>query len=313
MKKKLSFILAALVLLPALNAGAQTLVNSPLMGEARDAKIFERLGIFASLNFGFTPYTMTFENKIIEEALAGGQSSGYSSEATYVERKQRMYTLGAIFGVSMELVKKLEVTAGIGAYYINLEDTDTAYADYTFDLIPSPGFASFVGISWEPALSDHISFVLGLQVSYLSAFGLSGFEYDEHITYSNRDQSLIVTQDTTDMKMHLFYIQPHLGFEWRPVSSFVANSFGLYYSATLSAASMRVVTRQFTSDYTDLTGFVTDNGDRSSRTVDLWVKPIQPLGAYYGWYFIIPHSGTLGLEFQLGNRWNVAFSYQYEF
>lgn len=311
MRKKFLILMGIVVYLFTANVSAQTLVTSPLMGEKKGERIFERLGVFATTNFGFSSYTMTFENAFAHEELAGGEVTGYESDATYVERKQRMYTLGAIFGVSLELVKNLHVTGGIGGYYIDLEDKDTSYSEYTFDLIPSPGFAAFFGLSWQPQLSDHVSFVLGVQGSYLSTYGLSGYTFDEQTASLDGNTSSEVDNNTTDVDLHLFYIQPHLGFEWRPVNSWLANSFGVYYSAVLSVAQMTVERKTYRSDQID--GAITENGALSSRKVDLWVKPIQPLGAYYGWYFIIPHAGTLGMELQLGNRWNVALSYQYEF
>ena len=118
--------------------------------------------------------------------------------------------------------------------------------------------------------------------------------------------------DATDTEMHLFNIQPYVGFQWRPVRAFLCNSFGLYYAFVASAATMTKEPTVY-SYAEDEDGNEAEAGDREKSKVNLWLEPNQPLGAYYGWYFNIPHFGTLGAEVQIGNRWNGSINYQYRF
>ena len=303
---------------------AQPVSLGSAMGHTGEGGPLEKgFTLFLAMDVGYTPLKATY--KAGQDDLASknmfGVNTSLEETFTYKERSQRLLQLGPQFGVRVPLPLNITLSGAIGVTYMKLmeradvpvpgsEYNDNHHDYYTYD--PNPGFSAMLGINWEALRFERLSIVTGLQLQYLSTYGLDG-----HTVEGKRDETVggIPTKieydevTTTDIALRMINIIPHLGLEWRPFSSFVVNSFGMFMSFMVPAGSS--MTKEFKRHH-KVAGAMTVEESLESK-IGLSLSPIQMLGAYYAWYFAIPHFGTLGIELQFGSRWNAMLSYQYSF
>jgi hypothetical protein len=294
------------------------------MGLVDGKKRPDGLVVFATGHYGVTPYTATYKGSAFRTVTqAAGEEVAVSTQErdyTLKQRKQELTTMGPLFGVHLRMSDRIRITAGVGASEISLDEESTGAmaggdglpdsasqvrAFATYDI--NAGLSAVLGLDWEPIRYERISVSVGLHVSYLSASGLDGFEFTERNVRSGGDDvrtTEVEQNNTTDVNLQLITLQPHLGFEWRPLQSFVSNSFGLFAAVIFSSATF---TRQIS------TINARDDKNILEEDVEFTVMPEQILGAYYGWHFAIPHFGSLGFELQFGANNAAALNYQYQF
>jgi len=321
-------VLYSLGVLVIMAASGGTLWAQPIglpvnPGQTPPDKELGGLTVFVSADGGLTPYIATYEGSGFNEGLVGAEVLGTDLSFELEEREQQLLYIGGTVGARYSM-DTMHFTAGFGVSYLELQQQNNVQSPpgvgYNNEhqefqtLTPNPGFSAILGFDWEAYHNSHVSLILGLQALYTSAFGLRGTSLDGTDTSrggpTNGDRLEYTRTDTTDLSMHLITFQPHVGAEWRPVGSLAVNSFGLFSALTLSAGSMTKRLRTASESFGTVSGGTMQD---SELTLDLSMSPIQIMGGYYGWYFAVPHFGTIGLEAQFGARWNAELSYQYSF
>jgi len=288
---------------------AQSLSLGHAMGHLEDQKQESTFTMFTYMLAGYSPMKMVYSGNVNTGRWdnINNQLQTDTSDFTYNERKQKMLMLGPQFGVRFSLPAGFSFGASLGVSYLKLkEDMDTPVPNswygndhqdfYNYD--PNPGFSASLSVAWEAVRFRRISAVLGLQLQYLSTLGLSGHSVTGNENYADGSGRYYSEASTSDLSMHLF----------------IMNSFGMSFTFMFSAGTLNRHTNFSHITIDNAGNQVVDPGYSLEETnIDVSVHPIQYLGAYYAWYFAIPHFGTLGAEIQFGSLLVGMVSYQYMF
>lgn len=321
--KRLGFFLGVVVLSLLSTSSAlyaQSISLGQALGHTEEKKSESSYTMFTYLQAGYTPLNVTYTGTNTNEDWINNAIAPSSETYTYDERSQRITALSPNFGIRFDMPSRVSFSVSFGASYLKLEErqdaplANTDYRNYHSDFYtykPNAGFSTSLGLDWEMVRFKRISGMLGLQFQYLSTYGLKGHSVTGNINNTAGGINSYDESNTTDLSLHLFNIQPHIGIEWRPFQSFVVNSFGVFGTMMLSAASMEKTTRFVHTDTAPGGAQTTRAYTTSKQEIDVSVQPVQFLGAFYAWHFAIPHFGSLGFELQFGSQWNAILAYQY--
>ena len=315
---------AALAVARAAEAQSVTMVRAMGPDNSDDGP-----AVFLSFGGGYTPYIATFgaSNKTASGTQEGNVSTVVNGldAYTYKELSQKLINVGPQFGVRFPVGHSLLGWISVGASYLQLDNTAPKAADGGVfnhfqqitdikSLSPNPGFSANLGLDWDGIRFKTMTVVLGANVSVFTSNGLSGYSVNGTVNVPNSGQTYAEAK-TTNLNLVIVTIEPHAGLEWRPFGSLLINNFGVFGTATLSGGSVTEQQNVTNSLSTTVNNTTTTTGftDTKDLTVSLSMTPASYLGAYYGWYFALPHFGTLGIEGQFGARLSASFTYQYAF
>ena len=300
--------LAAIWLLPSA-ALAQPVAFGYAQVPVDSDEIPNELSVYVSGDYSSTPYNAVFDGNI---KTTGNGATDSLLTYSLQDRQQTVNTMGVSFGARFPLGPKLTLLAGLGVSQVTLSDSKgsgslklgKAVEGYNAEFRAkqvdmNPGFSASVGILWEMVRYSRFSFLMGLNTTYFSSYSSKGGAVTVTATQGANSTTNSET-DTTDLSLHLFNIQPHVGVQWRPIRTFIVNSFGMFGQLVASAATLTEQSAATNAPTTDV-------------TVKLSLKPQQYLGAFYGWYFAVPRLGVVGVEAQYGTRLSIGVNYQYMF